>query len=64
MERTLGVQRDVEKDTFLINVREPEQPATKRGILSAVSSLHDTMEFVYPVVLEPKKILQIWDGTT
>ena len=58
------MHRVVEKDTFLFNVREPEQPATKRGILSAVSSLHDTTEFAYPVVLEPKKILQIWDGTT
>ena len=26
VERTLGVQRDVEKDAFLFKVREPHQP--------------------------------------
>ena len=34
VERTLGVQWDVEKDAFLFKVREPHQPPTKRGILS------------------------------
>jgi len=58
IERTLGVQRDVEKDVFLFTVREPNQPPTKGGILSAVSSLYDPMGFVCPVVLEAKKTLQ------
>ena len=58
VERTLGVQWDVEKDAFLFKVREPHEPTTKRGILSAVSSLYDPMGFVCPVVLEAKKILQ------
>ena len=61
VERTLGVQWDVDKDVFLFTVREPNQPPTKRGILSAVSSLYDPMGFVCPVVLEAKKILQkLW----
>ena len=61
VERTLGVQWDVEKDAFLFKVREPHKPTTKRGILSAVSSLYDPMGFVCPVVLEAKKILQrLW----
>ena len=55
------MQWDVEKDAFLFKVREPHQPPTKRGILSAVSSLYDPMGFVCPVVLEAKKILQrLW----
>ena len=61
VERTLEVQWEVEKDVFLFTVREPNQPPTKRRILSAVSSLHDPMGFVCPVVLEAKKILQkLW----
>lgn len=48
----------MEKDVFLFKVCEPNQPSTNRGILSAVSSLYDTMGFVCPVVLEAKKILQ------
>ena len=31
VERTLGVQWDVERDVFLFTVREPNQPPTKRG---------------------------------
>ena len=58
VERTLGVQWDVEKDAFLFKVREPHQPPTKREILSAVSSLYDPMGFVFPIVLEAKKILR------
>ena len=61
VERTLGVQWDVEKDAFLFKVRVPYQPSTKPGILSAVSSLHNPMGFVCPVILEAKKILQtLW----
>ena len=61
VERTLSVQWDVEKDAFLFKVREPHQPPTKLGILSAVSSLYDPMGFVCPVVLEAKKFLQrLW----
>ena len=61
VERTLGVLWDVEKDAFLFMVHEPHQLPTKRGILSAVSSLYDPMGFVCPAVLEAKKILQrLW----
>ena len=61
VERTLCVQCDVEKDAFLFKVREPHQPTTKRGILSAVSSLYDPMGFVCLVVPEAKKIFQrLW----
>ena len=61
VERTLGIQWDVERDVFLFKVLEPNQPLTKRGILSAVSSQYDPMGFVCPILLEAKKILQkLW----
>ena len=61
IERTLGVQWDVEKDAFLFKIREPQQPPTKRGILSAASSRYDPMGIVCPLVLKAKKILQrLW----
>ena len=42
-------------------VLEPNQPLTKHGILSAVSSLYDPMGVVCPIVLEAKKVLQkLW----
>ena len=63
VERTLGVQWDVEKDAFLFKVREPHKPPTKRGILSAVSSLYDPMGFVCPVVLEANAVFRLERAT-
>ena len=61
IERALGVLWNVEKDVFQFEVFKPDKPATKRGILSAISSLYDPMGFVCPVVLEAKKIMQrLW----
>jgi len=52
IERALGVLWNVEKDVFPFEVFKPDKPATKRGILSALSSLYDPIGFVCPVVLE------------
>ena len=61
IERALGVLWNVEKDVFQFEVFKPDKPATKLGILSAISSLYDPMGFVCPVVLEAKKIMQrLW----
>ena len=61
IERTLGVQCDLEKDAFLFKIHEPQQPLTKRGILSAASSRYDPMGIVCPLVLKAKKISQrLW----
>ena len=62
IERTFGVQWDVENKVFLLKVRKPHQPSKKRGILSAVSSLYDPLGFVFPLFLEAKTILQrLWN---
>ena len=60
VERTLGVQWDVEKDAFLFKVREPHKPTTKRGILSAVSSLYDPMGFVCPLSWKLRRFCRLW----
>ena len=61
IERALGVLWNVEKDVYQFEVFKPDKPATKRGILSAISSLYDPMGYVCPVVLEAKKIMQrLW----
>jgi len=61
IERALGVLWKIERDAFQFEVFKPDKPGTKRGILSAISSLYDPMGFVCPVVLEEKKIMQrLW----
>lgn len=58
MERALGIQWDVEANYFRFNVNFKEQPATRWGILSPVSSLFDPLGLVAPILLKAKIILQ------
>jgi len=60
IKRALGVLWNVEKDVFQFEVFKPDKPATKRGILSAISSLYDPMGFVCPVMLEAKIMQRLW----
>ena len=58
MERALGVQWRVSSDTFGFKIIIKEQPATRRGILSVVSSIYDPLGFAAPFILPAKIILQ------
>lgn len=58
MERALGVQWCIEKDSFQFRIVLKDRPCTRRGILSTVSSVYDPLGFVAPLLLEGKKILQ------
>lgn len=58
IERTLGIDWCVENDNFKFRILIKNQSITRRGILSAVSSIYDPLGFIAPVVLRGKKILQ------
>ncbi|XP_064619558.1 uncharacterized protein LOC135482999 [Lineus longissimus] len=59
--RALGVEWDVEEDVLKFSVVKPSQPDTKRGVLSALSSLFDPIGLICPVILEAKNIMQrLW----
>ena len=58
IERTLGLEWDIANDQFLFPVSLPERPATRRGILSCVSSLYDPLGLVAPILLPAKMLLQ------
>ena len=57
-ERALGVLWAVESDVFGFHVNVPEKPATRRGILSVVSSVYDPLGMAAPVTLNGKMIVQ------
>ena len=57
-ERTLGIAWDVEDDVFKFMVSKKQTPTTRRGLLSAVSSLYDPLGFAAPIVLPAKRLLQ------
>lgn len=58
VERALGLQWCVETDTFKFKMALKEQPHTRRGILSVVSSVYDPLGFLAPLTLPAKLILQ------
>ena len=58
LERALGVQWNIEKDTFIFRVTRQDRPLTRRGILSFVSSIYDPLGFLAPFIQKTKQILQ------
>ena len=58
VERALGVSWDIVSYTFGYKITIKDRPATRRGILSVVSSIYDPLRFVSPFVLVAKTILQ------
>ena len=69
-ERALGVKWNTVTDTFSFSTVDTNKPATRRGILSVVSSLYDPLGLVSPFILPAKRLLQElcrknigWDDT-
>ncbi|KAL9989490.1 hypothetical protein ACROYT_G004049 [Oculina patagonica] len=58
VERALGVQWNVASDQFGFSIVIKDRPATRRGILSIVSSVYDPLGFAAPFILSAKLILQ------
>lgn len=54
----LGIRWNVERDAFCFKVLLNEKPATRRGVLSIVSSVYDPLGFLAPFILQGKKVLQ------
>ena len=57
-ERTLGMQWSAEEDEFQFSVQPKPKLATRRGILSTVSSVFDPLGLISPFILRGKRILQ------
>ena len=58
IERALDVQWRVASDTFGFKIVIKDRPATRRGILSVISSIYDLLGFIAPFILSAKLILQ------
>jgi hypothetical protein len=58
VERALGIQWNIESDVFTFRVSIKSRALTRRGILSAVSSVYDPLGFIAPFIPKAKQILQ------
>ncbi|KAK3747362.1 hypothetical protein QZH41_005268 [Actinostola sp. cb2023] len=60
-DRALGIQWDVESDTFGFKVTNLNKPDTMRGVLSTISSVFDPLNLAAPAMLPAKQIMQtLW----
>ena len=57
-ERALGVLWDVENDCMGVRANPKVAPMTRRGLLSVMSSVYDSLGMVCPYVLLAKKLFQ------
>ena len=58
LERALGIQWNIQTDTFTFKVASKNRVLTRRAILSVVSSIYDPLGFLAPFILKAKQILQ------
>jgi hypothetical protein len=58
IQRSLGTFWCIESDTLGFRIELKDKPATRRGILSMISSVYDPLGIVSPVILVGKQILQ------
>ncbi|XP_066955790.1 uncharacterized protein [Macrobrachium rosenbergii] len=58
MTRALGMLWDLKEDSFKFSIALKENPLTRRGLLSTISSLYDPLRLLSPIILPAKKLLQ------
>ena len=58
IEKTLGLEWDTFSAEFMFNFSKRDRTTTRRGLLSVTASLYDPLEFIAPLLLPAKLILQ------
>jgi hypothetical protein len=58
IQRSLGLNWNLESDVFFFQVATGHKPYTKRGVMSTINSIFDPMGFLAPAVLEGKSLLR------
>ena len=58
VEKALGVQYNIDEDTFGFKIAAEEKPLTRHGLLSTLSSVYNPLGFAAPFTLEGRIIIQ------
>ena len=58
VEKALGVQYNIDEDTFGFKIAVEEKPLTRCGLLSTLSSVYDPLDFAAPFILEGRIFIQ------
>ena len=59
LQRSLGLNRQLQSDSFTFLVSREEKPVTHRDILSSVNSLFNPLGFVAPTTIQGKQLSEI-----
>ena len=58
IERALGIFWDAENDVIKFKIDLKDQPMTRRGMLSVISSIYDPLGLACPFLLQGRRLLQ------
>ncbi|XP_068240026.1 uncharacterized protein [Palaemon carinicauda] len=58
MTKALGMLWDLKEDSLKVSIELKDNPFTRRGLLSTISSLYDPLGLLSPIILPAKKLLQ------
>ncbi len=58
MDRALGVNWDVERDTINLVVSDKKEPNNRKGVLSSIATVYDPLGFVSPLILPAREVNQ------
>lgn len=58
LQRSLGLNWDVNNDAFLFQLSTDNKPVTRRGLLSTVNGIFDPLGFLAPVTIYGKLLLR------
>ncbi|XP_063397214.1 uncharacterized protein LOC134681506 [Mytilus trossulus] len=68
-QRSLGINWDLDSDSFTFQIDSGIKPFTRRGVLSTINSIYDPLGFIAPVVIKGKLLMrsliqesQDWDS--
>ena len=56
--QSLGVSWDLNSDNFRFHIQLPDNPDTRRGLLSTLNSVYDPLGFVAPIVIQGKILMR------
>ena len=57
-ERALGIFWDAENDVIKFKIDLKDQPMTRRGMLSVISSIYDPLGLSCPFLMQGRRLLQ------
>ena len=58
LQRSLGLNWDLNNDNFLFRLSSDDKSVTRRGIRSTINSIYDPLGFLAPVILQGKLLLR------